>query len=209
MELLHLQTPFGQLSSWTVDAPGPDAQPLGGSSLHWVNDDLDVTVTGAPPSYDDVQFDVDGHFAWLWRITVLRDRPQLRIVTRLTPDEAFHRLRAAPVHEPWVLGVRWDRDGIVGAIGTSDLDALSIRGADGRLFPERYLDDVDPSRPGHVPFIERTDMGIVATFASPRAGEAFSHHTAVAWAPSPRAQHVMNAVEVESDGILRGAIATT
>lgn len=205
MSVLQRETPFGPFATWVDGAPPPDGLPLGGPSVTWTTGDLEIAVTGAIPDYGTNDFDVDGHFGWLWRITVLRDIPSLRIVARLDPERSMHRLTAHPFEAPWVRGVKWQHDDVIMGAGTSDLEALMVRAADGIWLPPRYLENADPTSPGVVPFVERTAVGITATFNEPRSGERFGHHVALAWADVHRSAPVIDALDIEADGILRGA----
>lgn len=209
MNVLRHDTPFGPFSTWIDGAPSPVGLPLGGPTLTWATHDLDITVTGARPDYGATVFDVDGHFGWLWRIRVLRNLSELRIVTRLDPYRNLVDLSAQPFEAPWVRGVKWQHEEAVVGAGTSDLEALMVRTADGTWLPPRYLEDMDPTNPGVVPFIERTAVGITAVFQGPRAGECFGHHVALAWSDELREASLLDALEIEADGILRGAAHTT
>ncbi|HRC07709.1 MAG TPA: hypothetical protein PLV41_05800 [Miltoncostaeales bacterium] len=205
MSIFRRDTPFGPFSTWIDGSLVPDGLPLGGPAVGWTTDELEVSLTAAIPDYGGTTFDVDGHFGWLWRITVRRDIPQLRIVARLDPDRRLDDLTAEPFEAPWLRAVKWQRGETVVGTGTSDLEALLVRSADGNWLPERYLDAVDPTNPGMVPFIERTAVGITATFIAPRAGECFGHHVSLAWADERRLSPLVDALEIEADGILRGA----
>lgn len=196
--MFDLVTPFGTVSSRLADVRSPEA------ATSWTTDELEISCTATSPRYDDVTFAVDGHHAWLWRVRVLRDVPRLRFTTRLAPPPTLTELTAEPVQAPWVLGVVWRAGGAVQAIGTSDLDALMVRTGDGEWLPHRYLEELDPTRPGQVPFLERTAVGLSVTFDQPRAGEAFEHHAVIAWSSGGHEAAVMDAMDVEATGILGG-----
>lgn len=208
MSVFSRETPFGPFRTWVDGAPVPEGPPLGGPGVAWTTDNLEISLTGATPDYDAKDFDVDGHFGWLWRITVLRDIPSLRIVARLDPDRNMDRMTAQPFEASWVRGVKWQHEDIIVGAGTSDLDALMVRSGDGMWLPQRYLDSADPTSPGVVPFVERTAVGITATFPEPRAGERFGHHVALAWTDETRDESLVDALEIEAEGILRGAAQT-
>lgn len=204
-------TPLGELLGWVeLDhepltlAPPTAAWHLGSAAgALWSSPAARIELVVAAPTYPGVAFDVDGHAAWLWRVRLDGPCDELgfRTVFRAVPN-----LVSDPAASDWMFGTTWTGAGLVQALGTSNPEALAIRTGAGEWLPQRYLDDLDPSRPGSAPFLERGAAGLRATFAAPLVGDRFEHHATVAWAPAARRDAVVDAVDVEATGILRAIV---
>lgn len=202
--MISCVTPAGTITACVVGAATPPSS-SGDGRARWATDECLIELTVAQPHYEGVRFDVEGHIAWLWEITMTRDADLLQIATTLAPHAAS-ACDPRPLTDRWLLGVEWNGDGMTTAIATADLDACMVRYSDEGL-PERFLAE-DPTRPGRPRFIDDTASGLTATFAGVTAGERFIHHGVVAWAPPSDRAALLDALEVDPSGIRAGLALT-
>ncbi len=207
-------TPLGDLLGWVeVDgrpltlAPPTAAWQIGAAAAAlWSTPAARIELVFATPVYPDATFDVAGLSTWLWRVRLDGSCDEVGFRTVFREHSA---LLSEPVASDWMFGTSWSDAGTFQALGTSNPEALAIRTGAGEWLPERYLEDLDPSRPGTAPFLDRGPAGLRATFTSPRPGERFEHHATIAWADASRRAGVLDAVDVEATGVLRGSRADT